>query len=216
MDFYEKLEKSGLAPVVKLNSAKNALPLAEALLAGGLKVAEITFRTDAAEESIRTIAEKCGDMLVGAGTVVNVEQAKRAIGAGAQFLVSPGFNQKVVEYAIQSGVPILPGGCTPSEIMSVMELNLKVVKFFPANVFGGLGTIKNYAPVFPSVRFMPTGGVSMDNLLEYLAHPAIIAVGGSWMVKDSYIDEGNFAKITELTKQAVDAIAGLRAQEGSR
>lgn len=210
MDFFEILESRGLAPVVKLNSANSALPLAEALLAGGLLVAEITFRTDAAEESIRLISKEYGEMLVGAGTIVNLEQAKRAVDAGAKFLVSPGYNQKVVEYALEAGIPVLPGCCTPTEILSAMEMGLKVVKFFPANVFGGLNTIKTYASVFPSIRFMPTGGVGIDNLLEYLAHPAVIAVGGSWMVKDSYIDEGNFGKITELTRSAVEAIASIR------
>ncbi len=210
MDFFSKLESYRLAPVVKLNSSKDALPLAEALLTGGLPVAEITFRTDAAEESIRLISNKYSDILVGAGTVVNVEQAKRAVGAGAKFLVSPGFNQKVVEYAINMNIPILPGCCTPTEIISALEMGLEVVKFFPANAFGGLNTIKSLAPVFPSIRFMPTGGVSVDNLQEYLAFHAIIAVGGSWMVKDSYIDEGKFDTISELTRQAVEIIANTK------
>lgn len=210
MEFVSELEKYRLAPVVKLNSSKDALPLAEALLAGGLPVAEITFRTDAAEESIRLISNKYTNMLVGAGTVVNVEQAKRAIGAGAQFLVSPGFSQSVCEYAIRENIPVLPGCCTPTEIMSAMDMGLEIVKFFPANAFGGLNTIKSLSPVFPTVRFMPTGGVSADNLSEYLACRAIIAVGGSWMVKDSLIENGKFDKIAELTGQAVEIIANAK------
>ncbi|MEA4895812.1 MAG: bifunctional 4-hydroxy-2-oxoglutarate aldolase/2-dehydro-3-deoxy-phosphogluconate aldolase [Oscillospiraceae bacterium] len=203
-EFFAELDKYKIAPVVKLNRAEDALPLAEALKSGGLPVAEITFRTDAAETSILAIATKYSDMLVGAGTIISVEQAKRAVGAGAKFLVSPGFNQSVAEYAVKQGVPVIPGCCTPTEIIAAMEMNLDVVKFFPSNVFGGLNTIRNYAPVFPSMRFMPTGGINIDNLAEYLADPAIIAVGGSWMVKEAYISDKNFAKITQLTKEAVE------------
>ena len=205
-EFFKKLETYKLVPVVKLDRVQDAAPLAQALIAGGLPVAEITFRTDAAEEAIHVISCMYPEVLVGAGTVINIEQAKRAVGAGAKFLVSPGFNQKVVEHAIESGIPVLPGCCTPTEIIAAMEMGLKVVKFFPAGVFGGRDTINNYAPVFPSVRFMPTGGVTINNLTEYLANPSIIAVGGSWMVKGTYIHDGDFPKITQLTKQAVEVI----------
>lgn len=195
-----------IVPVVKLDRVEDAKPLCEALCEGGLPVAEITFRTDAAEESIRIAAKEFPQMLVGAGTVVNVEQAKRALDAGASFLVSPGFSRAVTEFAISNNVMIFPGTCTPSEVMMAMEYHLPVVKFFPAKQYGGLDTIKALAAPFPSMKFMPTGGISAANIQEYLAFDKIIACGGSWMVKDSYIKEGNFAKIVELTKEAVGLV----------
>lgn len=145
-------------------------------------------------------------MIVGAGTVVNVEQAKKALDAGSSFIVSPGFSRPVVEFAIDHNVLVLPGTCTPTEIMAAMEYNLKIVKFFPAKQYGGLDTIKALAAPFPSVRFMPTGGISAANLLEYLAFPKIIACGGSWMVKDTYINEGRFDEIKNLTAEAVSLL----------
>ncbi len=195
-----------IVPVVKLDRVEDAKPLCEALCAGGLPVAEITFRTDAAEESIRIAAKEFPQMLVGAGTVVNVEQAKRALDAGASFLVSPGFSPAVTEFAITNNVVIFPGTCTPSEVMMAMDYHLPVVKFFPAKQYGGLDTIKALAAPFPSMKFMPTGGISAANIQEYLAFDKIIACGGSWMVKDSYIKEGNFDKIVELTKEAVGLV----------
>lgn len=201
-----ELEARKLVPVVKLDRAQDAKPLAEALCAGGLPVAEVTFRTDAAEESIRIMKKAFPDMNVGAGTVVNVEQAKRAQDAGAAFIVSPGFSCKVVEFAIDQKIPVFPGTCTPTEVMQAMDYGLEVVKFFPAKQYGGLATIKALAGPFPSMRFMPTGGVNADNMMEFLSFDRIIAVGGSWMVKDALIKEGRFDEISRLTAEAVALI----------
>lgn len=198
-----QIESKKLVPVVKLDRAEDTAPLCQALCQGGLPVAEITFRTDAAEEAIRTASREFPEMILGAGTIVNVEQAKRAVDAGAQFLVTPGFSGSVTQWAVDKKVPIFPGTCTPTEVMAAMEYGLTVVKFFPAVQYGGLSTIKALAAPFPALRFMPTGGISPDNVKEYLAFEKIIACGGSWMVKDSLIKEKDFAKIQELTAQAV-------------
>ncbi|MGI6069415.1 MAG: bifunctional 4-hydroxy-2-oxoglutarate aldolase/2-dehydro-3-deoxy-phosphogluconate aldolase [Blautia sp.] len=195
-----------IVPVVKLDRVEDAKPLCEALCAGGLPVAEITFRTDAAEESIRTVSKAFPEMLVGAGTVTNVEQAKRALDAGAKFLVSPGFSCKVTEFAVDNDVMIFPGTCTPTEVMLAMEYGLPVVKFFPAKQYGGLDTIKALAAPFPAMKFMPTGGVSAANIQEFLSFDKIIACGGSWMVKDNFVKEGNFAEIQRLTAEAVGLV----------
>lgn len=205
--FLDLLAEKRIVPVVVLNRTDDALPLGEALVKGGLPVAEVTFRTDAAEESIKKMSKEFPDMLVGAGTIVNVEQAKRAIDAGAKFVVSPGTNEKVIEYVLDNNVAMFPGACTPSEIMTVMDFGLPVVKFFPAAQFGGLDTIKALAGPFPSMKFMPTGGISASNVLDYLAFDKIIACGGSWMVKSSLVDEGNFAEIERLTAEAVSLVA---------
>lgn len=202
-----KIEALKVVPVVKLDREQDALPLGEALCAGGLPAAEITFRTDAAEGSIRAMARRFPEMAVGAGTVTTVEQAKRAVDAGASFLVSPGVNMPVVEYCVENKVPIYPGTCTPSEIMSVLGLGIEVVKFFPCAQYGGLKTIKALAPVFPGLRFMPTGGINIDNLAEFLAYDRIIACGGSWMVSAKLINAGQFDEITRLSAQAVAAAA---------
>lgn len=201
-----RVEANKIVPVVKLDSVEDAIPLSEALCAGGLPVAEITFRTEAAEESIRRVAAKFPEMFVGAGTIVNVEQAKRAIAAGATFLVSPGFSREVTEYALDNNVMIFPGICTPTEIMMALDYKLPVVKFFPAKQFGGLDTIKALAAPFPGIRFMPTGGVSEANILDFLAYEKIIACGGSWMVKDTLINSGNFSEIEKITRSAVELV----------
>ncbi len=198
-----EIAKKKLVPVVKLERAADAIPLAEALCRGGLMVAEITFRTAAAEESIKNIKAAFPDMLVGAGTVVNAEQARRALQAGASFLVSPGISRPVIEFALDQKVPVFPGACTPSEVMAAMEYRLPIVKFFPAKQYGGLSTIKALSAPFPSLRFMPTGGINASNILEYLAYEKIIACGGSWMVQERLIASGNFAEITRLTEEAV-------------
>lgn len=202
----QQVAERKVVPVVVLNRVEDAKPLGEALCAGGLPVAEVTFRTDAAEESIRVMRKEFPEMMVGAGTVVNVEQAKRALDAGATFLVSPGFSAKVTEFALDQNVPIFPGCCTPTEVMMAMEYGLKVVKFFPAKQFGGLDTIKALAAPFPSMKFMPTGGISAANILDFLACDKIIACGGSWMVKDALVKEGNFAEIVRLTQEAVNLV----------
>ncbi|MEY8411840.1 bifunctional 4-hydroxy-2-oxoglutarate aldolase/2-dehydro-3-deoxy-phosphogluconate aldolase [Lachnospiraceae bacterium 62-26] len=206
----EQVEAKKIVPVVKLDRASDARALGEALCAGGLPVAEVTFRTDAAEESIRIMKREFPEMMVGAGTVVNVEQAERALAAGASFLVSPGISRSVVEFALDHKLPIFPGTCTPSEVMTAMEYELLVVKFFPAAQYGGLNTIKALAAPFPSVRFMPTGGINASNIMEYLASDKIIACGGSWMVKDSLINAGDFEEITRLTAEAVALVSEKR------
>lgn len=206
-DFVTQIAEKKIVPVVKLDRASDAKPLGDALCAGGLGVAEVTFRTDAAEESIKIMKREFPEMIVGAGTVVNTEQAKRALDAGASFLVSPGFSRPVVEFALANQLPIFPGACTPSEIMAIMDYGLTVVKFFPAKQYGGLDTMKALAAPFPSVKFMPTGGVNASNIRDYLAFDKILACGGSWMVKDSLINAGNFKEITRLTAEAVALVS---------
>ncbi|MFU0832176.1 MAG: 2-dehydro-3-deoxy-phosphogluconate aldolase [Oscillospiraceae bacterium] len=203
MNINEQIEKLRLVPVVVLNDVKDALPVATALMNGGLPVAEVTFRTDAAKESIRAISKAYPKMLIGAGTVTNLEQAKAAVEAGAKFIVTPGFSDEVTSYAVSNQVPIFPGVCTPSEVMRAMSYNLEVVKFFPAVQYGGLDTINALGGPFPKMRFMPTGGINPSNVKEYLANKKIIACGGSWMVKTSFIEAGDFAMIEQLTKEAI-------------
>jgi len=209
MDIIQKVSEIKIIPVVKLDRPEDAEPLAEALCAGGLPAAEITFRTAAAEESIRTIAKAYPDMIVGAGTVLSAEQARRAVDAGAQFLVTPGFSRSVTEFAVDKGIPIIPGVCTPTELMYLLEYNLNVAKFFPAGQYGGLATIKALAPVFPTMRFVPTGGINESNVMEYLSFNKVIACGGSWMVKDSVINAGEFDKITRLTRNVMTLVKGV-------
>ncbi|MDD3796744.1 MAG: bifunctional 4-hydroxy-2-oxoglutarate aldolase/2-dehydro-3-deoxy-phosphogluconate aldolase [Lachnospiraceae bacterium] len=205
-DIMQQVAERKIVPVVKLDHVEDAKPLGEALCAGGLPVAEVTFRTDAAEESIRIMKKEFPDMMVGAGTVINVEQAKRALDAGATFIVSPGFSRKVTEFAIDHQIPVFPGTCTPTEVIAAMEYGLKVVKFFPAKQYGGLDTIKALAAPFPSMKFMPTGGINAGNILEYLSFQKIIACGGSWMVKDSLVLNHEFDKIRQLTAEAVELV----------
>lgn len=203
MDINAKIESLKLVPVVVLEDAKDALPLAKALIDGGLPVAEVTFRTAAAADSIRAISEAYPEMLVGAGTVTNLEQAKTAVAAGAKFLVTPGFSDEVTRYAVENEIPVFPGTCTPTEVMQAMGYGLKVVKFFPASQYGGLNTIKALSGPFPAMRFMPTGGINAGNVKEYLADKHIIACGGSWMVKGDLIAAGKFDEIQRLTQEAV-------------
>lgn len=207
MDVYAKIEELKLVPVVVLDDAKNAQPLAKALIAGGLPVAEVTFRTAAAEESIRNICTAYPDMLVGAGTITNVDQACRAIDAGSKFLVTPGFSEEVTAYAVEHNIPIFPGICTPTELMQSLKYQLKIVKFFPASQYGGLNTIKALSGPFPGIRFMPTGGVSKENVKEYLASSKVVACGGSWMVKGDLIAAGRFDEIERLTREAVALVS---------
>ena len=190
-----RIEELGIVPVVKLSRADDAVPLAKALIAGGLPVAEVTFRTAAAEESIRRMAEAFPEMLVGAGTVLSIEQVERAIGAGAKFIVTPGFNPRVVSYCVEHDIPIFPGCPTTSDIEQALELGLKVVKFFPAEQMGGLATIKAVSAPYGQMRFMPTGGVNEKNLCQYLACDKIVACGGSWMVKPELIEAGDLSLI---------------------
>lgn len=209
MQMVDQIAQLGIVPVVKLNHAKDAVPLCRALIAGGLPVAEITFRTDAAEESIRNVSRELPDMLVGAGTVLSVDQAQRAMNAGAKFIVTPGFNETVVSWCIQNNIPVFPGCPTTSDIERALELGLTVLKFFPAEAMGGLNTIKAVCAPYTKVRFMPTGGINEKNLNEYLSFNKIVACGGSWMVKEDLIESGQFDKITELTRNAVQTMLGF-------
>lgn len=202
-----------IVPVIKLDNKEDAVPLAEALLKGGLPLAEITFRTEEAEEAIREIRTAYPDMLCGAGTIVNLEQAKAAVSAGAAFIVCPGFSRDVIEFALEQKIPVLPGCCTPTEIMEAMKYGLQVVKFFPAKQYGGLDTIKALAAPFPDIRFMPTGGINAKNLREYLDHKTIYACGGSWMAPEHLIKEGKFEEIARLTKEAVQLASGDKRGE---
>ncbi len=206
----EMIAGLGVVPVVVLNDAKDAAPLAKALVEGGLPCAEVTFRTAAAEESIRIMTQEYPEMFVGAGTVLTIEQVDRAVAAGAKFIVSPGFDPEIVDYCLEKEIPIFPGVVTPSELAQAVKRGLKVVKFFPAAQFGGLSTIKALAAPYTTVSFMPTGGVSASNLKEFLSYDRIIACGGSWMVKGDLVKTGDFAKIRELTAEAVALVKEIR------
>lgn len=203
---FQELAQHKLVPVIALEDASQAAPLAAALVAGGLPVAEVTFRTAAAAESIRIMAER-GDMLVGAGTVLTPAQVDEAKTAGATFIVSPGLNPKVVEHAQQVGIPICPGVCTPSDVERAIELGLDVVKFFPAEAFGGLKTLKAIAAPYGQMRFMPTGGIGPANVGDYLAFDRVVACGGSWMVKPDLYTDGNFAPVEDAVRQAVELVS---------
>ncbi|MCM0640571.1 bifunctional 4-hydroxy-2-oxoglutarate aldolase/2-dehydro-3-deoxy-phosphogluconate aldolase [Cellulomonas wangsupingiae] len=202
MDTLDRLADARLVPVVVLDDAADAAPLAAALVAGGLPVAEVTFRTAAAADSIRAMSER-GDMLVGAGTVLTPAQVDQAVAAGASYVVSPGLSRAVVERCQEHGVLALPGAVTATEIQAALELGLTTVKFFPAGTSGGPKAIAALAAPFGGLRFVPTGGVSAANLHEYLAVPAVVAVGGSWMVSKELVRAGDFAEVTRLTAEAV-------------
>ena len=209
-EMLKKIEGFGVVPVVVLNDAKDAAPLAKALCEGGLPCAEVTFRTEAAEESIRIMATEFPEMVIGAGTVLTIDQVDRAVGAGAKFIVSPGFDPEIVDYCISKNIPVLPGCITPSEVTQAVKRGLEVVKFFPAEQFGGVATLKALAAPFTSVRFMPTGGISAKNLADYLGFKKIIACGGSWMVKGDMVAAGEFDKIKEMTTEAVALVKEIR------
>ena len=209
-EMLKTIEGFGVVPVVVLNDAKDAAPLAKALCEGGLPCAEVTFRTEAAEESIRIMATEFPEMVIGAGTVLTIDQVDRAVAAGAKFIVSPGFDPEIVDYCISKGIVVLPGCITPSEVTQAVKRGLEVVKFFPAEQFGGVATIKALAAPFTSVRFMPTGGISAKNLADYLGFKKIIACGGSWMVKGDMVAAGEFDKIKEMTAEAVQLVKDIR------
>ena len=209
-DMMKTLQKIGIVPVVVLDRAEDALPLAECLMKGGLPCAEVTFRTAAAEESIRQMAKAFPEMIIGAGTVLTTEQADRAIGAGASFIVSPGFNPKVTEYVLKKGVPMTPGICTPTEIEAALQFGLDVLKFFPAEPSGGLKMIKALAAPYVGLSFMPTGGISAANVRDYLAYDRIVACGGSWMVAGSLVKEGKFDEIETLVREAAGIVKEIR------
>lgn len=205
-----QIGKTGIIPVVVLNKVSDAEPLAEALINGGLPCAEVTFRTDAAEESIRAITKKHSDMFVIAGTVLTTEQADRAVGAGAKGIVAPGFNPKVVEYCLKNNYPVCPGIMTPTELEMALGFGLDVVKFFPAENAGGLKMIKAMSAPYTMMKFMPTGGINAVNVRDYLACDKILACGGSWMVKGDLIDAGDFGKIEELAREAANIVKEIR------
>ena len=200
----------GVIPVVVINKTEDAKPLAKALCEGGLKCAEVTFRTDAAQEAIRIMSKEYPDMMVGAGTVLTIDQVDRAVSAGAKFIVSPGFDPEIVDYCIDKDIPVVPGCMTPSEVAQGVKRGLEVLKFFPAQQAGGVAMIKAMAAPYTSVMFMPTGGINADNLEQYLSFKKIAACGGSWMVKADLIDSKDFEKITELTKEAVRLVKSIR------
>ena len=206
----EKIQKIGIVPVVVLDDAKDAAPLAKALCEGGLPCAEVTFRTAAAEESIRIMAKEFPEMLVGAGTVLTIEQVDRAVNAGAKFIVSPGLNPTVVKYCVDKGIPVTPGTSNPSDVEMAISLGLDVVKFFPAEPSGGLNMIKAVAAPYTMLKFMPTGGLNPQNVTSYLQYDKIFACGGSWMVKGNLVKEGAFDEITRLTKEAVELVRAAR------
>ena len=208
----KQINEIGIVPVVVLDDAKDAKPLAEALCAGGLPCAEVTFRTDAAEECIRIMARAYPDMLVGAGTVLTTEQVDRAVAAGAKIIVSPGLNPRIVKYCVEKGILITPGCSNASDIELALENGLEVVKFFPAEPAGGLNMIKALAAPYVNVKFMPTGGINAKNVRDYLAYNRIIACGGSWMVKADLIKNGEYDKITAMCKEAVEIVKESRGK----
>lgn len=208
-ELFVKIQSLAIVPVVKIDEAADAVPLGRALLDGGLPVAEITFRTAAAEESIRNITRELPDILVGAGTVLNVDQVRRAVAAGAKFIVSPGFNPQVVEYCLAQQIPVTPGCSNPTDLAMAVNYGLEVVKFFPAESFGGLPALKAMSAPYHMLKFVPTGGIDAKNLRDYLAFPKVLACGGSWMVKDELIKKHDFAEITRITREAVQIMLGF-------
>ena len=207
---FQKFEEVGIIPVVVLNDAKDAEPLGKALMQGGLPAAEVTFRTAAAEESIRIMAEKFPDMLVGAGTVLTIDQVDRAVAAGAKFIVAPGLDEEVVKYCLEKDIPVCPGTQTASEMMKAIKLGLTHVKFFPAENAGGLAMIKAIGAALTALRFMPTGGINATNVVEYLKNDKIFCCGGSWMVKGDMIKAGQFAEIEAKVAEAAEIVKANR------
>jgi 2-dehydro-3-deoxyphosphogluconate aldolase/(4S)-4-hydroxy-2-oxoglutarate aldolase len=206
-DILETIAALRLVPVVKIENSKDAVPLGRALLDGRLPIAEITFRTAAAEAAIRALTAELPELLVGAGTVLSIDQVTRAVDAGARFIISPGFNPTVVDYCLDHSICMVPGVNNPSQIERALERQLKVVKFFPAEATGGLPFLKAVAAPYSDILFMPTGGINLENLLSYLSFPRVIACGGSWMVEAALISAGNFVEIEKRTREAVATIA---------
>lgn len=208
-EILKKIGELGIVPVVKIDNAADALPLGKALIEGGLPLIEITFRTDAAVDAIRNLTKAFPEMLVGAGTVLNVKQAQSAINAGAKFMVSPGFNPAVVELCVKNGIPVIPGCSNPSDIEMALNYELDVVKFFPAEAFGGLNTLKAMSAPYSMMKYIPTGGIDTKNIVDYMSFNKVLACGGSWMLKDELIGKGDFAGITRLTREAINTILGF-------
>ena len=211
-EIVKRIEALGVVPVIAINEVEKAVPLAEALVKGGLPAAEITFRTDCAAEAIRRIRKEVPDMLVGAGTVLTKDQVDGALEAGSQFIVTPGFNPEVVKYAISKNAIIMPGTATPGEMEQAMGLGLDIVKFFPAEQNGGVAKLKAVSAPYSKLRFMPTGGVNEKNISGYLSFDRIIACGGTWMVKKDLIEKSDWAGIEKLTREAVMAAQGFEVR----
>jgi 2-dehydro-3-deoxyphosphogluconate aldolase/(4S)-4-hydroxy-2-oxoglutarate aldolase len=201
----EKLSNFKIVPVVKIDRASDAEPLAEALIQGGLPLAEVTFRTEAAVDAIINMKKK-SEIIVGAGTITTLKQARVAFDIGCEFIVTPGFSREITEFALENKIPIFPGVCTPTEMMYLIEYNLTLAKFFPSEQFGGVSTIKALSAPFPNIKFMPTGGINANNIMKYLEIPQIVACGGSWMVKDTLINSGQFKEIEMLTQKALELV----------
>ena len=212
MEMLEKLSLAGIVPVIKVEDAADAVPLCKALNDGGLPVAEITFRSDAAEEAIRRVHEELPEVILGAGTVLTRDQVDRAVNAGATYIVSPGLNPEIVKYCQEKNVPIVPGCANPSDIEVALSLGLKTVKFFPAEPLGGLKLIKAMAAPYGAVTFLPTGGIGENNLNEYLAFNKVIACGGSWMVPADAVAAKDWKRIEDLTRSAVNKMLGLEVK----
>lgn len=208
-EILERVSNIGIIPVIAIEDAAKAVPLAKALVAGGLPAAEVTFRTAAAEEAMRAIVKEVPEMLVGAGTVLTPEQADRALAAGAKFIVTPGFNPEMVKYVLSKGGLIMPGTATPGEMEQAMSLGLTAVKFFPAEQNGGVATLKAVAGPYKNLKWMPTGGVNTKNLMDYLSFNQILACGGTWMVKKELIDAENWEEITRISREAVKTMLGF-------
>ena len=211
MSFSEKVFEAGIVPVVVLNNVEDAVPLARALLKGGICFMEITFRTECAAECISVISKEVPEVIVGAGTILNVDQAKTAVECGAKFIVSPGIDEETVRWAIENDIPVIPGAVTPTEIMKAISLGLKTVKFFPADVYGGIKAIKALSAPFGQVKFLPTGGVSEANLADFIGNRSVCAVGGSWVCKKDDVLSHDWDKITSLAANAVKIIKETRA-----
>lgn len=205
----ERFKALGVIPVVAIERAEDGMALADALVEGGLPCAEITFRTEAAADAIRIMSTR-SDILVGAGTVLTIDQVKTALDAGARFIVSPGFNPKVTGYCVEKNIPITPGICTPSDIEAALDLGLHVLKFFPAEAFGGVTTLKAMSGPYTGVVFIPTGGINPQNLPEYLKFPKVLACGGTWIAKSSLISEGRFNDILRNAREAVEITSACR------
>lgn len=209
MTVMERVHKTYLVPVVVMEDAGKAVDTANALLAGGVDVMEITLRTEAGLDAIEAVAKNCPDMLVGAGTVLSLEKCKEAVARGAKFIVSPGYDPEVVEWCVSQGIDVLPGCVTPTEITEAMNAGLKVVKFFPANVYGGIKAIKALSGPFQTVKFVPTGGVGLSNLAEFVS-PSVFAIGGGWLCEKAAIKEGNWDAITDVCKKSQQIVAENR------
>jgi len=208
-EIIEKLTNYGLVPVVKIEDEKMSAPLGNALIKAGLPVAEITFRTDAAENAIKELRSKCPDIMTGAGTVINAEQAEKACQAGAQFIVTPGLDEETVSLCQEKDTPIIPGVATPTEVQKALAMGINNMKFFPAEALGGAKSLKAISAPLASARFMPLGGITPDNINQYMSLPSVFACGGTWMVKSHLIEGGNFAEITARAREAIRIVLGL-------